>query len=162
MEIPSFASSFAGVPLDALVILGIIAIITLYSSRAGILPAISLSLALPLALSLVPLLASTAFLGAIASSANNETLQAGVFIAAAVIFTMLIQRTVSSFDDTSGFRRALMAGTASAIVLTVVWLRVPALASLWDFGSQVEAIFGAGYALWWLIAAYVVLGFARR
>ena len=58
--------------------------------------------------------------------------------------------------------QAALGGIAAAAIIIVVWMGMPVLNDLWNFGTQVQSIFGEAYRFWWLIGSYAALAFVRR
>ncbi|MBI4090795.1 MAG: hypothetical protein HY422_02120, partial [Candidatus Komeilibacteria bacterium] len=57
--------------------------------------------------------------------------------------------------------QAAIAGVAAAGVVVTMWVATPPLQSLWQFGPQVQEIFGETYRFFWLISAFAALAFVR-
>jgi hypothetical protein len=137
------------------------ALFVMLSVWRGSAVAVTLTLAAPLALLVTQALSSAAFLGSVAQQFPTGTPQALLFLAVLIAVSILIHRITSSFSDGGGMLTSLVAGLAVTAVLIVVWIQVPALQSLWHFGPQVQAVFGAAYRFWWLLSALLALAFVR-
>lgn len=161
MDWGAFSTISSHWPTDWITIGAFAAFVALDSLRNGPARAASVALALPATLLLVGALPQALFLASF--SLQFET-PVGQLIIFAIVFGLLffaIHRVVFNFSESRGPLQALMAGLAAAVILVVVWLQVPALQSVWDFGPQVEAVFGETYRFWWLVASYVALVFTR-
>ena len=154
---------FTTVPIDWF-ILGFIGLgIALDSVRTGIGRACALSLALPLAGVFSSFFAKAALISSLGATVNSATGQAIIFGILALASYLLVRRMGLEYID-SGMGepiQSLLAGAATAIVVAVVWLSTPGLVPLFHIGPQVGAIFAESYRLWWLLAAYLALAFAR-
>jgi len=85
-----------------------------------------------------------------------------VFLIFSAALYLLVRRMDSPYRGEYGQPlQALLAGCAGAAILLVVWFHVPALASLWQFGGDVTAVFSGPYAFWWLLGSYATLAFIR-
>ena len=101
-------------------------------------------------------------MGGIADQHNSPLLNTVfVLILLAVVFVCMYRITDTYGADSSHPIQALLAGLAVAVVAVVIWLQIPSLDSVWHFGPQVQALFGAAYRFWWLLIAYIALAFAR-
>ena len=122
----------------------------------------ALSLAVPASLLVVSFFPQAVFLGSFAEQLATPLLQAMVFLIFSAALYLLVRRMDSPYRGEYGQPlQALLAGCAGAAILLVVWFHVPALASLWQFGGDVTAVFSGPYAFWWLLGSYATLAFIR-
>ena len=157
-----FPSWFSHIPLDWIGIVALALLITFDALRSGSGRASALALALPIAAFLSSLIPHTYLIGNVATSLSNPFAQAGIFLVFFVLtylFTSRITATLAGVPD--GFLPAVLSGLSATIVVIVTALQVPALQALWHFNSLVQTIFGAGFALFWLLLAYLILAFVR-
>lgn len=155
--------SFVSLSTDWLIVIAVGLAAAFASYMAGTNRATSFVLAMPLSLFALPLLSETAYVGPLVEGLTTPTLEAAVWAALFVLLFLVIQRMTSTYsDDSSGVPQALVAGAASAVVLVACWIQVPALASIWEFGPAVSAVFGTPYMLLWLLGAFAALAFVRR
>lgn len=163
MDFEALKSAFVALPIDW-VIIAVFAIIASFDAmRKGPGRISALALALPVALLLTSAFPRAAFLEQIATQASTPLLSAVVFLIFAVALFFLLRRMDTSYGIEYGQPlQSVLAGCAATAILVVVWLEVPALQSLWQFGDDVQKIFGEGYRFWWLISSYASLAFVRN
>lgn len=162
MDLSSISGFFSYIPTDWIVILAFAAIVAADSMRAGTGRACVIVLSLPLAFYLISELPHAIILSGIANQLVMPILKALIFgiVFAAVYF--LVHRIVDAYRTGSGAPvQALLAGVAAASVVVVVWLQVPELQSIWNFGPQVQSVFGEAYRFWWIAGSYAALAFVR-
>lgn len=154
---------FSGIPLDYVILGGIVLVIALDSLRSGIGRACAIAVALPLTMLLYPLLKS----GVLTSSATflfeTPLSQALTFGALLIVSYFLARRMGLEFIDGGMGEpiQAIIAGISIAIIFTVIWIQLPALDTLWHFSDQITSLFTEKFRLWWLLASYAALAFAR-
>ncbi len=149
-------------PTDWIIIGAIAVFIALDTLRSGGTRASALALALPVGLFTLDALPRALFIGSVSKQFSTPVLQAVLFGIVFVALYVLIYRIIGFYSTSTGAPiEALLTGLAATAILMVVWLQVPALNSLWHFGSQVQAVFGESYRFWWLAASYLALAFAR-
>ncbi|MBI5470004.1 hypothetical protein HY968_01620 [Candidatus Kaiserbacteria bacterium] len=157
-----FSAAFFASQLDWIIIAVVAVLISLECFRAGPARAISIALSFPLALLLRDSLSNAAYAGPLAASLTTPVLQAALF---GILFGgsfFLVYRMTYSFDVGSpGLAQAILCGAAATAVIVAVWIMTPVLQDIWHFGPNVQSVFGAAYRLWWLLAAYFALAFAR-
>lgn len=156
-----FASILAQWPIDWILIGAFAAFVALDGVRSGPSRATALMLGLPAALLLIDKLPDAIFLGPVAAQFTTPLAQAGLFAIVTAVLYFVIHRVIFTFSNNLPPLQALIAGLAAAIVLVVIWLQVPGLEAVWDFGDQVRAVFGEAYRFWWLAAAYIALAAVR-
>jgi|SRR3989344_358044 len=153
---------FSNISLDWVILVAFALVIAIDGFRNGLSRASALALALPLTLLLARSMPEARFMGGIADQLNSPLLNTVfVLILLAVVFVCMYRITDTYGADSSHPIQALLAGLAVAVVAVVIWLQIPSLDSVWHFGPQVQALFGAAYRFWWLLIAYIALAFAR-
>lgn len=161
MDIHAVLSIFQHIPLDWIAIAIFFALATFDALRSGVTRAAALTLALPITALLIDYMPNTAYLSVFAKQFSAPVPAAVMAAVTFVILFMLINRMTDSFGDSGHILQAVLAGAALTAVVLVVWLEIPALTTVYHFGSQVQAVFGAAYRLWWLLAAYITLAYVR-
>ena len=157
-----FASLTGNWPTDWIILGALAVFIAAECWRSGSNRAASLALALPFSFLAMQALGHAAFLGSILLRSQAPIAEAITFLGLIGLAYFFVHRILGFFSDSSGAPvQSLIAGIATAILLVVFWLQVPALASLWHFGPQVQAVFADQYRFWWMIGAYFALAYAR-
>lgn len=161
MHLPAlFPAWVSHLPLDWVFIVIFALLIAFDALRSGSGRAAVLALSLPIAEFLFGLLPKTMFLGKLISSLSNPMAQAGIFLVIFVVIYILAYRLVDTFANGSrGLLLAILSGISATIITVVIWLQEPALQAIWHFSPLVQNIFGAAYALFWLLGAYLMLAF---
>ncbi len=162
MNFDALGGMLAQWPIDWILIGAFAAFAALDGIRSGPTRATSLMLSLPAALLLVGNLPNALFIGPLVAQFTTPLAQAGVFAVVTAVLFFVIHRVIFTFSNGLAPLQALIAGIAAAIVLVVIWLQVPGLEAVWDFGDQVRAVFGEAYRFWWLAASYIALAVVRR
>ncbi len=158
-RVPSFLTTL---PMDWVLIVAFIIIVTFVALRYGSAHAASWVLALPLAGLFYHEIPNTAFLATFIEKVSTPMYQAIFFGVIFVILFFLIYRMVHSYSaPASGIIEAVACGVGSALVTLVVWVQVPALAFVWHFGPTIQTLFGTPYALFWVLASFALLAFVR-
>lgn len=163
MSLDSIVSVLLQWPTDWVLICTFAVLVTVDALRSGAGKAASLAFALPISLLALSTLPHSAFIGLSAQQlATNDMATAAVFLVFIVAFYLFARRTLGFWDDTAGAPlQSVLIGISCAIIVVIMWLHVPALASIWSFSPQLHAIFGEAYRLWWMIAAYATLAYVR-
>ena len=163
MNLPAlFPPWVSHIPIDWIVIVAFILIVTFDAMRSGSGRASVLALAFPIASFFSNLIAHTYLIGKMLASFTSPLVGEGVFFVLFIISYLLSYRIVYTMGSISrGLLFSFLAGISAAIVAVVMWLQVPALAAVWHFSTQVQTIFGSGFALLWLLLAYLILAFIR-
>ena len=161
MNISAVADILTHWPIDWILIGAFAAFAALDAMRNGPTRATSLMLSLPAALLLVANLPNALFIGTLVAQFTTPLAQAGLFAVVAVALYFVIHRVIFTFSNGLPPIQSFIAGLAAAIVLVVVWLQVPGLDAVWNFGDQVQAVFGEAYRFWWLAASYIALAAVR-
>lgn len=162
MDIDVLRTFAASVPMDWIFLGGATILIAFDVLRNGASRAAALAIALPGAVLLKILLPSAFLLGSLSADPSGTVADGLLFLALVVALYLLVRRMDRSYAGDGGQAiQALLCGAATVAIFAVLWLQVPALAALWQFGPDVSMIFGAQYAFWWLIGSYAVLAFLR-
>lgn len=160
---PALAPIVEKLPMDW-VILGLFGVIvTIITLRAGTQYAVAFSLAAPLTLFVYNALPWTAFIGQYSSQLVIPSLQASAVGVILLALCVLIYRMMPRNLLTGSFPiQAIIAGFAAAVILAVVLLQFPAITTFVPLSPLMHTIFGPSYNLFWLLAAYLALAFARK
>jgi len=157
----SATSLFSAMPMDWLILGGLIILIALDSLRSGVGRALTIALALPLVYLLFTLVPMSILGGGdlLASTAA----QAGLFGALFVAMFFLVRRMGLDYMDSGAGEplQAIIAGGAVAVIVACIWLQVPVLSDSWALSDQLSTVFAESYRLIWLAGAYAALAFAR-
>jgi hypothetical protein len=163
MNLPAlFPTWLAHIPIDWIVIVVFALLLTFDAMRSGSGRASVIAVTFPIAAFLSNLLPHTIVIGSVITSLKTPYVQAGIFLILFAIIFIMLHRIIYNLGGISrGLFFSLLAGLSATIVAVVMWLQVPALTALWHFSSPVQSIFGASYAIFWLIGAYLILAFVR-
>ncbi len=161
MNLESLTGFFTGGSLDWFILAGCAGVLALDAVRSGPARAAALALSLPVALFLSQAITKAVLLGTFAAQFATPAGQLTVLAVVFVLAYICTYKMIASFSNGVGALEALIAGLGATVVLVVVFLEITALGAIWQFGDQVQAIFGAAYRFWWLIAAYLGLAFVR-
>lgn len=159
MNLQSALSAFSGVPADWIIIGALFIIVTADAVRAGSVRAAAIALSFPLAAVLYQLIPGTVVLSAIAKQFPTSIEQAALFAIIEIVVFVCIHQMLFSYDRYSSVLSAGVCGLAAVIAVLVVWTETPVLQSLWHFDTQIQAIFGSSYRLFWLVGSYLALAF---
>lgn len=162
MHIPASFDILTHWPLDWTILGIFILLVFAENMRAGTNKATSLALALPVAYLLFQLIQNAALVSGVVGQFKEPIAQAALFGALTVLAFIFVHRTIGFFGGSyAGFLNAGIGAAALAIAVIVFWMFIPALDTLWHFGPQLQAVFGAAYRFWWLLAAYFALALVR-
>lgn len=164
MHVPaSFTVPYLGIIQIDWVIIGLLIIIlTATAIRWGTVRTCVIAVTMPVSAFLFSLISSSAIASSVSSNMNSPLMQSGIFIALLVFVYIMTYRMYRSFlGEGERLWLAFVAGLAASFVVIVVWIHTPALASIWEFSKQTQSIFGSLYALWWMIASLLLLGYVR-
>ncbi len=163
MTLPAlFPPWLAHIPLGWIVFAIVAFILTIDAMRSGPGRAAVLAITAPASVFLYDLIPHTFVIGSLMTSLPSRFIPAGIFLVIFIIVFILFYRMAISIGGiSSGLMLSLLAGLSGTIVSVVMWLQVPALSSIWDFGAPLPAIFGSPYALFWLVISFIALAFAR-
>lgn len=161
MDVASIISYFTSIPVDWIIFGGCVLFLAFDALRAGPARVTALSLALPVAYLLSSVLPQTAYIGDLVPQ-SSDAIVAGVFVLLAIGLFVVFYRIVDSGLDSLGLGYALLSGFAAAAVLMVILLRLPEDTWPWAVSPSFQAIFGATYALYWMLISYLALALVRR
>lgn len=160
LQPPSF---FSAVPIDAVILIIFTIIICIDAYRSGTRRAVVFALTAPITLIVYSALLNAAFIGDYIQKMTIPSVQTAIAVATFLVGYIIIYRLVPpSFSNASSPLQAIVAGLVAAIALALLWLQTPALMAVWVPSEMVQTIFGASYRLYWLLAAYLALAFARK
>ena len=162
MDLSALSAVATHWPIDWILIGAFAAFAALDGIRSGPTRATSLMLSLPAALLLVANLPDALFIGALVAQFTTPLAQAGVFAIVTAVLFFVIHRSIFAFSNGLAPLQALITGIAATIVLVIVWLQVPGLETVWNFGDQARAVFGEAYRFWWLAGSYIALAIVRN
>lgn len=163
MDLDSIVGVFGGIPLDWIIIGAVVIAVALYVLRSGAQMICTLALALPTTALLLSALSNAAIVGPLSKQFETSPLRALLFVAILIVSYTLVHRMGISYGSESRQPiQAILAGAAAAALLVVIWIQEPALQSIWQFGGDVQSIFGEAYRFWWIIGSYATLAFVRR
>src|SRR3989344_3236855 len=162
MDLSALSSVLTHWPIDWILIGAFAAFAALDAIRSGPTRATALMLSLPAALLLIDKLHDAVFLGSLSAQLVSPLAQAGIFAVVATALYFVIHRVIFDFSNGLPPLQALIAGIAAAVVVVVIWLQVPGLEAVWNFGEQVQAVFGEAYRFWWLAGSYIALAVVRN
>ena len=103
-------------------------------------------------------LPNTFFVSKITHQLSGSLVQLVLALATFLVLFILVYRTLSG-----GFLRsalpvtALVASFAATVIVVVFLNSILGQNSIWHFGPQVQAIFGATYGLYWILVSYLAL-----
>ena len=156
-----FPTWLSSIPLGWIVIAVVFFLLTFDAMRSGPGRAAVIAMASSISMFLYNLLPHTMLLGAFIAS-SNRTILAALFGLLFVASFVLVYRMSSIFGGSSGgFLFSFIAGISATIALIVTWVQIQPLESLWNLGSQIQAVFGTSFAAFWLIGIYLALAFIR-
>jgi len=156
-------SFFTQLPADWIVLGAFVIIAALDVMRSGAKRVCTLALALPAAALVFSVLQNAAIIGDISRQFSSPVLQGVLFAIVFVVMYILVGSIGISYGSESGRPlQAALGGIAAAAIIIVIWMGTPVLNDLWNFGTQVQLIFGEAYRFWWLIGSYATLAFVRR
>ncbi len=163
MNIDAITGVFSSIPKDWL-ILGIFALFASFDAvHSGARRICILALSLPATVFLINSLPDSAVLGSIAGQFSTPVLGAILFFIVLVIMYVIVGRIGIAFGSGGGQAlQAALSGVALSALVVTFWIQIPALDSIWHFGTQVQDIFGDGYRLFWLLGSYATLAFVRN
>lgn len=159
MDFGGAFSAFSHVPIDWLIVGVFFLIVTADAMRAGAIRAAAISLSFPLSALLYQMIPHTILLSTISSQFSSAIEQALLFAILEVVVFVCVHQMLSSFNSYASLFSAVVSGLCATIVVLVIWTQMPILQSVWHFDSTIQAIFGASYRFFWIIASYLLLAF---
>lgn len=164
MDFDTLANAVTNVPIDWTIIGGFALLAALDCVRSGARRISQLTLAFPLAALLMQSLPEAYMLGDLALRYfSTPFMQALLLGAVVVILYLVLGRIGLSWGGEQGMPiLAAIAGVAAAGVVATMWIATPALVSLWQFGPEVQQVFGESYRFWWLFGSFAALAYVRQ
>ncbi|HEV3245109.1 MAG TPA: hypothetical protein VG102_02025 [Candidatus Paceibacterota bacterium] len=159
MNFSSAYSALSHAPIDLLIIGIFFLLVAADALRAGSIRAAALALSLPLSSLLYQMVAQTVLLSTIVGQFSKGFEQAILFFLIEAVLFVCLHQMLSSFERYTSLLSAVVSGLAATVVVLVVWTQTPVLQSVWHFGPQIEALFGAPYRFFWFMASYLALAF---
>ncbi|NBV77091.1 hypothetical protein EBR66_02950 [bacterium] len=161
MHAPSLSTTLAVIASDWFIILAFFTLVALDAMRGGAGRAVTLGLTALIAPYLFSLLSQTFLLSGIITAASTEKMQALVFGGIFVVTYLAVRRMTISYGDFGiGIVSSLCAALGATALMLLMWNSVPALGTLWHFGSVAEYI-TASYFFWIIVGSFSLLSFAR-
>ncbi|MEK7133919.1 MAG: hypothetical protein AAB804_02515 [Patescibacteria group bacterium] len=148
-------------PTDWIIIGALVTFVALDALRSGSARAAALALSLPAALVVTNALPQAFFLGPLTAEFTAPMIHVAIFSGIFVLLYFATHRSIFTFSVGGGIIQSIVAGIAAIIVLILIWLQIPTLDSVWNFGGQVRAVFAPAYQFWWFFVAFLGLTFAR-
>ena len=162
MDWHALVSAFSRISLDWIVLAVFAFLVAVDALRSGPSRATALALALPLTLLVAGYMQGASFMSGIVQQLSSPILNnAFTLILLAILFICMYRITDTFGADSAHPIQTLLTGLAVAAIAAVVWVQIPSLESIWHFGPQAQALFGAAHRFWWLLAGYIALAFAR-
>jgi hypothetical protein len=163
MNIEAITGIFSSIPTDWL-ILGIFALFASFDAvHSGARRICMLALSLPATVLLINSLPDSAVLGSIAGQFSTPVLGAVLFFIVLVIMYVIVGSIgIASGGEAGQTLQAALAGVALSALVVTFWIQIPALDSIWHFGTQVQDIFGESYRFFWLLGSYAAIAFIRN
>ena len=161
MDFGTISSFITNIPVDWFILGGLAAFFSFDALRSGPGRVSALALAFPLTMVITSVLPKAFLLGSMTSQFSTPFLQGMLFLALLAAFYLLVRRMDASYGGEGQPLQALLTGCAGVAVFAVVWLQVPGLTGVWDFGTSVESVFAGAYSFWWLLGSYTTLAFIR-
>lgn len=159
---PYIPAWLSAIPLGWIIVAVLFMLFTFDAMRSGSGRVAVLVLSSIVSVFLYDLAPHTAVLGSLLTPDVKAPILAGIFAIVFVITYLLIYRGTATFSGISGgLFFSLLAGICGSITLLVAWQQVPALVQVWNFGTQIQTVFGAAFALPWLLLCLVILAFIR-
>lgn len=159
MDFGGAYSAFSQIPLDWLIIAVLFIVIAADALRGGTNRAAALALSFPVSYVLFQMIAHTFLLDMFIGQFSATIEQAVVFAILETIVFVCVHQMLFSYDRYSSLISATVAGLAAVIVVLVIWMQMPLLQSIWHFDGQIQAVFGASYAFFWIVGSYLALAF---
>jgi hypothetical protein len=163
MDIPtSTVAMFLDWPMDWPILGLIAAILALESFASGSTRTSAISVAFPLAFLVVMWLPTTFLFNTIMPQLAQVEAQSAVFALVFIGMFLIVHRMIFSFGSGGGdVPQAIISGVATTVIIAVFWIQAPGLKELWQFGPQIQDIFGESLRAWWLAGAFAALAYTR-
>src|SRR3989344_4501624 len=162
MDFDVLRTFVASAPMDWIILGALLILIAFDVLRNAASRACAVALALPGAVLLKSDILTPFVILELTAELSTSVLDGVLFLILFASLYLWVRRMDRSYAGEGGQAiQALLCGAATVAILVVIWLQVPALAGLWQFGPGVAVIFGLEYAFWWLFGSYAVLAFLR-
>ncbi len=161
MDLNAWSSVLSSWPHDWILIGGIAIFVSLDAMRSGSARAASIALALPATLFAFNAIPQAYFLGPLLAEYTAPIVHIVLFVVFFALIFFTTYRTVFGASDGGRVLQSLLIGLAATAAIVLVWIQVPALEYAWHFGDQVQAVFAPALRLWWYVAIFTSLAFAR-
>lgn len=159
---PAVTALLSHPPVDWLILLFVFVVILIDALRSGTGRAAALSVALPLTIFVSDIAHHATILGTILAKFSTQPMQATIFGVLFCVVFFLTYRIMYAWGGAVVPPTVAIVGSLSAtIIALVMWLQVPALQLVWNFGPTIQSLFGTGYAFWWLISGFLLMAFVR-
>lgn len=147
---------------DWIIILSLVVIFTAVAIKWGTARTCVMALTLPVSAFLYTLVHDGFLLSTLDAKLTSPILQSALFGIICIFVYIMTHRMYRSYtNEGEHLLLAFLAGIATTCITLVVWIHTPALASIWSFLPLINMIFGASYALWWMIVSLLLLGYIR-
>ena len=164
----NFASTTALLPYthyfqpDWSIIFSLVVIVTAIAVKWGTARACVIAVTLPVSAFIYTLVHDGFLVSSIDSHLSSPLMQSGIFAIISIFVYIMTHRMYRNYvNEGESIIFALLAGIATTCIILVVWIHTPALTSIWNFIPMIDTIFGATYALWWMLISLLVLGYVR-
>jgi hypothetical protein len=141
---------------DSIIIAALIIGISAIAVKWGTARACVIAITLPVSAFIYTLVHDGFLASTVDTKLTSPLMQSALFGIIVVFVYITTHRMYSSFIN-----EGILAGIAATCVVLVAWIHTPALGSIWTFSSSISMVFGAAYALWWMLGALIVLAYVR-
>lgn len=162
MEAGSIIDFFLALPTDWIIIGSFALIMFVDALRVGSARISTLAVSAIVSMVIYGTVASAALFGPVSAQLSTPVLQAAFFSVIYILSYILVRRVFIDYGELHGQPlQAIFAAVAVTALIVVVWLQIPALSAVWQFGEQVQAVFGEAYRFWWMLVSLAALAFAK-
>lgn len=162
MEVGHLGNFFTSLPADWIIIGSFALLMFIDALRVGSARISTLAIAALITLLINESVAKAAFFGSVSLALSTPVLQAIFFTFVYMLIYFLIRRIYIDYGELHGQPlQAFFAAIAVSALIILVWVQVPALNYIWNFGGQVQAVFGETYRFWWILLGLAALAFAK-
>ncbi|MDB5188146.1 MAG: hypothetical protein JWO50_666 [Candidatus Kaiserbacteria bacterium] len=147
---------------DSIIIAALIIGISAIAVKWGTARACVIAITLPVTAFIYTLVHDGFLVSTIDTKLTSPLMQSALFGIIVVFVYITTHRMYRSFvHEGESIALAILAGIASTCIVLVVWIQTPALMSIWNFSNTIDMLFGAAYALWWILGSLLVLAYVR-
>jgi hypothetical protein len=147
---------------DSIIIAALIIGISAIAVKWGTARACVIAITLPVSAFIYTLVHDGFLASTVDTKLTSPLMQSALFGIIVVFVYITTHRMYRSFiHEGESIALAILAGIAATCVVLVAWIHTPALGSIWTFSSSISMVFGAAYALWWMLGALIVLAYVR-